>query len=110
MHEEPGLSVPDAALPAPSPSAIFRSVAEGGVLFCTATEIYFGVNAIGARIWELLPPASATVDELCATMVLSYPDASEERIRSDVRSFLEELIAHGLVVASSSHVERLPTV
>ena len=110
MYEEHELSEPVAILPVPSPSAIFRSVAEGGVLFSTDNEIYFGVNAVGARIWDLLPPASATVGDLCATLALSYPEAGEERIRSDVRSFLEELIAHGLVVTSSSNVERLPTV
>ena len=110
MHEEPGLSEAVALLPVPSPRVIFRSVAEGGVLFSTDTEIYFGVNAVGARIWDLLPPASATVGELCATMALSYPEAGEKRIGNDVRSFLEELIAHGLVVTSSANAERLPAV
>ena len=110
MHEESGLTEPEAPLPVPSPSTIFRPVAEGGVLFSTTTEIYFGVNTVGARIWGMLPPANMTVGELCAAMMSAFPEVSETRIRDDVRQFLEELLTHGLVVTSPSNVARLPAV
>lgn len=40
-------------LPVPSPSAIFKPLPEGRVIFLTDTEVHFGVNTLGARIWEL---------------------------------------------------------
>ena len=92
----------DYPLPHPSPSAIFKELDEGGVLLSTTDEVYFGVNPVGSRIWSLLPPASRTFGELCATLEAQYPDAGSERIRADVQEFLESLIASGLVVPSSS--------
>ena len=110
MHDTSLLAEPDTPLPVPSPSAIFRSVTEGAVVFSTASEVYFGVNAIGARIWELLPPANLTVGELCAAMASGFPEVSEVRIRDDVQQFLKELLSHGLLVTSPPNVAHLPAV
>jgi hypothetical protein len=88
-------------LPHPSPSAIFKELDEGGVLLSTSAEVYFGVNSVGARIWSLLPPASSTFGELCATLEQQYPDAGAARIKADVQEFLEALTASGLVVPAS---------
>jgi hypothetical protein len=86
-------------LPTPAPSAIFKPLGEGGVLFSTDSEVYFGVNVIGARIWQLLPPATATYEELCAKLSAQYSDVSEAQIRRDVQKFLDDLIRNELVVA-----------
>ena len=94
---------PNAPLPSPSPSAIFKPLAEGGVLFSTETEVYFGVNLIGARIWELLPPSSQTFNELCAMLSSEYSDVSLTQIQKDVRKFLDDLVENGLVVSAPSH-------
>ncbi len=91
------VSSTDRLLPRPSESAIFRALPEGGVLFSTTSEVYFGVNTVGARIWELLPPATRTFDELCAALVADYSDVSAEVVRGDARRFLEQLAANGLV-------------
>ena len=88
-------------LPHPSPSAIFKELDEGGVLLSTSDEVYFGVNPVGARIWSLLPPASSTFGELCATLEQQYPDAGAARIKADVQEFLQALTASGLVVPAS---------
>jgi hypothetical protein len=84
-------------LPAPAKGAIFKRLPEGGVLFSTETEVYFGVGNVGARIWELLPPAYRTIDELVGVLAAQYRDVSASQIRSDVEAFLGELLANGLV-------------
>jgi hypothetical protein len=84
-------------LPTPAKGAVFKRLPEGGVLFSTETEVYFGVGNVGARIWELLPPASKTIDELVAVLAAQYRDVSASQIRSDVEAFLGELLANGLV-------------
>ncbi|MBV6521090.1 MAG: hypothetical protein MNPFHGCM_01213 [Gemmatimonadaceae bacterium] len=99
-----------ASLPSPSPSAIFKPLAEGGVLFSTDTEVYFGVNVIGARIWELLPPATRTFDELCAALIAQYSDVSPAQIQKDVRKFLDDLVENGLVVTSGANASNDPRV
>lgn len=90
-------------LPTPSPSAIFKPLAEGGVLFSTETEVYFGVNLIGARIWELLPPTCREFDELCTVLASQYSDVSPLQIQKDVRKFLDDLVENGLVVSAPTH-------
>lgn len=84
-------------LPKPSPSAIFRNMAEGGVLFSSESEVYFGVNPVGSIIWELLPTAN-TFEELCAALSQRFTDVGLDRITRDVQAFLSDLRANGLVV------------
>jgi hypothetical protein len=98
------------ALPAPAKGAVFKRLPEGGVLFSTETEVYFGVGSVGARIWELLPPASKTIDELVAVLAAQYRDVSASQIRSDVEAFLRELLENGLVVFDAAARPRDGTV
>lgn len=93
-------------LPSPSPSAIFRRLPEGGVLFSTETEVYFGVGVVGARIWELLPPATRTVEEMVGILASKYHDVPASQIRDDVEQFLAELISNGLVAHVAAPARR----
>jgi hypothetical protein len=88
-------------LPTAHPSVIAKATTDGAVLFSTADEVYFGLNEVGARIWELLPPATRELSELCAVLHRQYPEATLETIRSDVIDLLNELAAHGLVLPSA---------
>lgn len=72
-------------------------MAEGGVLFSSDSEVYFGVNAVGAIIWEMLPTCSS-VEELCETLARKFSDVGLARIQRDVTSFLADLRANGLVI------------
>lgn len=86
-------------LPLPSTGVIFQKLADGAVLFSTATETYFGLNEVGTRVWELLPPTSSTLDEVCEALGAAYPDAPPATIRQDVTELLDELIREGLAQA-----------
>jgi hypothetical protein len=96
------VTIPTFPLPRPSSSAIFKRLAEGAVLFSTTDEVYFGVNAVGARIWELLPPVTTTFEELCTELAKQYSDVDISRIRADAKKYIDELIASGLAVARDS--------
>jgi len=87
-------------LPTATPGVLFQALEDGAVLFSPATEIYFGLNHVGARIWELLPPASASFDELCDRLRAAYPDAGDT-VAADVRALLDQLALAGLVTNSS---------
>ena len=101
MSEPTALSS-DFILPHPSSTAIFKELDEGGVLLSTSDEVYFGVNPVGAKIWSLLPPASRTFGELCASLKEQYPDAGTDQIRADAQDFIQALTASGLVVPAST--------
>ena len=84
-------------LPTANPDVIVRNISGNAVLFHTADEVYYGLNPVGARIWELLPPASRTVDELCARLQDDYPEVAPEAIRADVLDLLSDLARNNLV-------------
>lgn len=96
------MSQDETPLPNPVPGAVFRRLPEGGVLFSTETEVYFGVGVVGARIWELLPPATRTLEEMVAILASKYTDVSASQIRGDVERFLSELLSNGLVAHVAS--------
>lgn len=89
-------------LPSPVPGTVFRRLSEGGLLFSTETEVYFGVGGVGTRIWELLPPATQTVEEMVDILSAEYRDVSASQIRTDVERFLQELSSHGLVAITAT--------
>jgi hypothetical protein len=94
-------------LPIRNPKVIFKALATGAVLYATDDEVYFGLNPVGVRVWELLPPVHQTLDEVCRVLAAEYPDAGEDVIRVDVSELLDELLKLGLVVpsqASAQHV------
>jgi hypothetical protein len=84
-------------LPTVNPAVVYRSLSEGAVLFTTTDEVYFGLNAVGSRVWELLA-LHRTFDELCAALAQEYPDADPDTVRADVEGLLEELTSYGLVL------------
>jgi hypothetical protein len=84
-------------LPLPNPAVIFKSLGDGAVLFSTSDEVYFGLNAVGSRVWELLG-VHRTFDDLCAAIAQEYSDVDPDTIRADVEELLEELTGYGLVL------------
>jgi hypothetical protein len=87
-------------LPRPHPGVLFKTVSDGAVLLHVEEEIYFGLNDVGTRIWQLLPPACFDLNELCARLAEVYGDVSLEVLRADVVELLTELEANQLVVAT----------
>jgi hypothetical protein len=91
------MSAGENALPSASADVIFRTVSEGAVLLHTGDEVYFGLNSVGARIWQLLPPVCQTLDDLCAAVAKEYPSVDAGVIRADIVELLDELAAQRLV-------------
>ena len=91
-------------LPNPSPQVIHRALPDGAVLFSTADEVYFGLNAVASKVWELLPPRLSTIGELCAALAAEYPDAPAATIRTDVLELLDQLRENALTVPPPARV------
>lgn len=89
-------------LPRPSPNVVFCPVESGAVLLHSADEVYFGLNGVGAEIWQLLPPVSASLDELVSGLSSRYADVAPEVLRADAIELLETLRQNGLVLADDA--------
>ena len=88
-------------LPLPDTDVIYKELPEGGILFHCTDEVYFGLNPVGARVWELLP-AAGSVDALSAALATEYPDVHPDTVRADVAELLDTLATHGLVRAPAA--------
>ena len=86
-------------LPLVNPAVIYKGMSDGAVLFDPRVEIYFGLNEVGARVWQMLPPASSSLDEIVKKLAAIYPEVSEDTIRQDVKELLDQLVEQGLAVA-----------
>lgn len=67
------------------------------VLLNLATHAYFGLNATGTQVWELIRNhAGITADDIAATLERRYGHAAAT-VGADVASVIGELVEHGLV-------------
>lgn len=72
-----------------------RQVGDETVILDLATGTYFGLDPVGARLWQLLGE-DKTVADICETLFAEY-EVSLEDLQRDVTSLLDELRARGLV-------------
>ena len=59
------------------------------------TGTYFGLDAVGSRIWCLMAEGCA-LDEVVAKLLTEF-EVDEQRVRSDLHELLEELKERSLV-------------
>lgn len=84
-------------LPKPGSHVVFRRVGDGGVLLSLEDEVYYGLNGVGARIWELLPPQSEDFESLVEKLAREYRHVSPAVIAEDASHLLRDLERNGLV-------------
>lgn len=83
-------------LPKPEPSVVFCEVEEGAVLLSTSEETYYGLNSVGARVWQLLS-RHETYESLCIELSASYPGVELQLLYADVSTLIVDLLGNGLV-------------
>ena len=79
-----------------SPDVIFRELAGESVVLDLASGRYFGLNAVGTRVWQLIGQGE-TVDGLLRAVTSEY-DADASTIERDVLALLDDLEQRGLVL------------
>lgn len=77
------------------PQVMARQVGEETVILDLASGTYFGLDPVGARIWQLLAEGR-TLAEVCEAMLAEY-EVSREEIERDVLRLAEELGAKRLI-------------
>lgn len=61
-----------------------------------AQSTYIGLNAMGARIWDLLDTVQ-DVDAICAQLLTEF-EVEEPQCRTEVEAFLAELERHKAII------------
>lgn len=78
-------------------TVIFRELDGEAVLLNLDSGQYFGLNAVGTRIWQLLAEAgrpAAAVERMLAEF-----DVPRDELESDMLALIEQLAAKGLIAA-----------
>lgn len=80
---------------APSSDAIASAVGDETVILQLKNGAYFGLDAVGTRIWELLKEGIGPAD-ICVRMADEF-DVAPEVLEADVQRLLGELEANELL-------------
>jgi hypothetical protein len=74
---------------------LFRELQGEAVILNLASSTYFGLDAVGTRIWQLCE-AHGALRTVFDAMQLEF-DAPGETLQSDLLTFVDELLARGLL-------------
>ena len=80
----------------PSEQALESRVGEETVILHLERDIYYGLDQLGTRIWQLLKDGMAPA--AISDIVVREYGVTRELIEADMRRFLSDLYAHGIVV------------
>ena len=72
-----------------------RQVGEETVILDLVGGNYFGLDPVGARIWQLMS-GDKTLAEVCETMLAAY-EVSREDIERDVLALAQNLLSKKLI-------------
>jgi hypothetical protein len=79
-----------------SDDVIFRELENEAVLLDLSSGRYYGLNAVGTRVWTLMA-GGTTVEAIVEALAAEF-DADAARIAEDVGELLADLTTRGLVV------------
>lgn len=74
-----------------------RQVGEDCVMLDLANGTYYGLNPVGAHVWQLLGEGKS-LGEVCAAVVEEF-EVPHELAQADVLDLVKDLQEHGLVEA-----------
>lgn len=87
-----------------SPSVIYRDVSGEIVLLNLQSGVYYGLDPVGSRMWQLLME-QRPLDDVCSVMLEEY-DVAAEVLRADLSRLVDELSSKGLVTVLSGSDRR----
>jgi len=79
-----------------SPDQVSAELDGEAVVLNLRDGVYFGLNAVGTRVWALLKEAPRSVEELRRAILDEYAVGLEDFDR-DLRALLAALEEHGLI-------------
>jgi hypothetical protein len=85
---------------AAAPEQVSCDLAGEAAILNLKSGVYFGLNPIGARIWELIQEPKGT-KEVVQALLQEY-DVEAERCEADVMQLLHDLSEHGLIEVKDS--------
>jgi hypothetical protein len=80
---------------------VFRDLAGESVLLNLSTSTYFGLDAVGTRLWHHIAGHGSTA--LAIETILAEYDVDGLRLQKDVEALIDQLLAKGLLTTDAEH-------
>jgi hypothetical protein len=90
------------------PHVLVRHLDGEAVLLNLETERYFGLDATGSRMWELVT-TSPNIDEAYSKLAHEF-DVQPELLRQHLVDLVKQLVDNGLLTVSSNDVGTIPAI
>jgi hypothetical protein len=74
---------------------MFRILGGEAVILNVGTGVYFGLDEVGTRMWQLMSEHGST-DQVVETMLNEY-EVEEAQLRADLDKLIEQLSEKGLL-------------
>lgn len=84
------LDIPGSSLISPAQNQIASKLSSEAIILNLNSGIYYGLNEVGARIWDLVAEQPYSVDQLRSHLLEEY-DVSPEVCEKDLTAILLEL-------------------
>lgn len=94
MAAEPRLADHDLLRRAPHQTSC--QLADELVLLNVDSGVYYGLDAVGTRVWQLLAEEGSTLESLCLRLIDEY-DVDRPTCERDLRDLLSRLLGAGLI-------------
>ncbi len=79
-----------------SPEVLFRDLDGEAVMLDLNTERYFGLDEVGARMWQLLAEHGHV--ETVVQLLLAEYEVEEDRLRQDLANLIAKMADAGLII------------
>ena len=79
---------------------LFNVIGGESVLLSLKSERYFGLDAVGTKMWTVLTTAPS-LEAAQQTLIQEY-DVDPQRLRQDLYALVEKLLEEGLVETAST--------
>ena len=99
IREEVALKVELSSVVCASPNEVSSRIGDEAAILDLDSSVYYGLDPVGARIFDLLQAPTALNDVLAA--LLAEYEVDEPTARVDLLALVEELLDRGLVVIAS---------
>jgi hypothetical protein len=81
-----------------SPNAVARQVGEETIILHLGSGRYFGLDAVGARVWQLMGEGKS-LGEICDVLLEEF-EVSREDLKRDMDVLIKQLLEQDLISAS----------
>jgi Coenzyme PQQ synthesis protein D (PqqD) len=90
--KEMNLKIPD--------DVMFRILGDEAVILNVASGVYFGLDSVGTRMWQLMSEHGST-DKVIEALVDEY-EVEEAQVRQDLDNLIRQLSDKGLVITDAT--------